>query len=113
VPGRVELTAISYPSIAKMNHKTSSFKIRQTPEKLTKPASVFYITARNIYKTSKAIYHNVGNEKLKLTSFASFTLSPVEGFPQKFTNFPFYKTSTFSIHRVIGNKHLLVNVLFF
>jgi hypothetical protein len=35
---------------------------------LTKPASVFYITDENIYKTSEAIYHNVGNGNLKLFS---------------------------------------------
>jgi hypothetical protein len=34
---------------------------------------VFYITGENIYKTSECIYHNVGNGKLKLFSFGSFT----------------------------------------
>jgi hypothetical protein len=45
---------------------------RKPVEKLTKPASVFYIMAKIIYKTSERIYHNVGNGILKLFSFGSF-----------------------------------------
>jgi hypothetical protein len=36
---------------------------------LTKRVSVFNIMKRNIYKTSKAIYHNTRNDKMKLFNF--------------------------------------------
>jgi hypothetical protein len=42
--------------------------IRQGVKNLTKTVSMFYITARKIYKSIKAGYHNVKNEKMKLFS---------------------------------------------
>jgi hypothetical protein len=40
----------------------------EATDKLTKPPSVFSIIQANIYQTSQAVFHNVGNGKLKLFS---------------------------------------------
>jgi hypothetical protein len=49
-----------------LNTKRVASEILIAPANLTKPACLFYITAGNIYKTIEAVYHNVGNEFLKL-----------------------------------------------
>jgi hypothetical protein len=46
--------------------KRAVSKINTGTKNLTKRASVFYITERYFYKSSEAVYHNVGNEKMKL-----------------------------------------------
>ena len=43
-------------------------KSKKGAKNLTKPASVFYITATFFHKTSEAIYHNMKNAKMKLFS---------------------------------------------
>ena len=51
-------------------------KSENVDEKFTKPASVFTIMLRKIYKTSEAIYHNTRNGKLKLFSFGIVLKNP-------------------------------------
>jgi len=49
-------------------------------EKLTKRPSVFTIMRVFFYKTIEAVYHNVGNDNLKLFSFEFVSIKPENAF---------------------------------